>query len=337
MASGVPPTVQVLEMGMGMWLARALAAAAELGVADRLAGGMRPAAELARELGVNEDAFYRLLRTLSSKGIFRESAGQRFELTDLGQVLREGVPGSVRNSVIMFNRPWNSRSHEEIGYSLRTGTPAFDKVFGMDSWEWFATHPEDQDVFNKAMTEISAGRQAAAVGAYDWTGISTIVDVGGGHGHLLGMVLRANPAMRGTLFDQPHVAQGAAAVLSRLGVAERAQTVGGSFFESVPGEFDAVMMSHIIHDWDDARSVAILRNCRRALRTGGKVLLFENVIRPGNEPDIGKLIDLEMLVCVGGKERTEEEFSALFRQSGFELRRVVPTAAGLSIVEGAAL
>src|SRR4051812_12087717 len=285
MNQDVPPTLRVLEMGMGMWFARGLAAAAELGVGDRRAGGARTSAELARELSVDEGVLFRLLRTLASRGVFREVSGKKFEQTELSACLREGVPGSVRNTVMMCNRPWNLRSHEEIGYSLKTGKPAFDKVFGMDSWKWFAKNPEDQENFNRSMTEISAGRQAGAVGAYDWRGISTIVDVGGGHGHLLGMVLKANPGMRGVVFDQPHVVTGAAAVLKGLGVAERAETVGGSFFERVPGEFDAVMMSHIIHDWEDAKGVAILKTCRRAVKAGGKVLLFENVVRPGNEPD----------------------------------------------------
>jgi SAM-dependent methyltransferase len=344
MAEGAPPMVRVLEMGMGMWFARGLAAAAELGIADKVAAGARPVSELAKETGTDEGALYRLLRTLASRGVFREVSGKRFEQTELSAVLKEG-PGSVRNTVMMCNRPWNLRSHEEMGYSLKTGKPAFDKVFGMDSWKWFAQHAEDQEIFNRAMTEISAGRQAGAVGAYDWRGISTIVDVGGGHGHLLGMVLKANPSMRGVVFDQPHVVKGAEAVLKGLGVGDRAKTVGGNFFESVPAEaagpgaggFDAVMMSHIIHDWDDGKSVAILKTCRKAVKPGGKVLLFENVVRPGNEPDLGKLIDLEMLVAVGGKERSEEEFAELFRASGWKLTRVVPTPAGLSVVEGVAV
>jgi hypothetical protein len=342
MAQGKPAAIEMLEMAMGMWVSQALAAAAELGVADRLAGGAKTAAELAKELRVDEGALYRLLRMLASRGVFREVTAKKFELTPLAETLREGVPGSVRHAVMMFNRPWSSRSHEEMVYCVKTGKPSFEKVFGMDTWAWFAQHPAEQENFNRSMTDISAGRQVSAVETYDWRGISSLIDVGGGHGRLLAMVLKKNPGMRGAVFDQPHVVKGAEAVLREAGVADRARTIGGNFFESVPagsegGGFDTVMMSHIIHDWDDAKGLAIMKNCRKAVKTGAKLLLLENVLRPGNEPDLGKIIDLEMLVVVGGKERSEEEFAGLMRASGWMLTRVVPTPAGLSVVEGAAV
>lgn len=337
MEQGKPVSVELLEMGMGGWLASALAVAAKLGVADLIKGGARSAAELARETKSDEGALYRLLRTLAGRGVFREVAGKKFELTPMAELLREDAPGSVRQAVIMFNRPWNSRSYEELAYSVQTGKPSFEKVFGMDSWKWFAQHAEDQDIFNRAMTNLSAGRQAAAVDACDWSGISKIVDVGGGHGQLLSLVLKKSPGMRGVVFDQAHVVTGARAVFQANGVADRAEAVGGDFFERIPGEFDAVMLSHIIHDWDDQKSAAILQSCRRAVKSGGRLLLFENVIKPGNDPDMAKLIDLEMLVAVGGKERSEEEFGVLMRGAGFALKRVIAAKSGVSVVEGVAV
>jgi len=254
-------------------------------------------------------------------------------------MLREDVPGSIRHAAIMFNRPWNARSWEECLFSVKTGKPAFDKVFGMDSWKYFAQHPDDQANFDKSMVNLSSTMHAAAVEAYDFGGIGSICDVGGGHGRLLAMVLKKYPKMRGVVFDQPHVVKGAAGVFMESGVTGRAEGVGGSFFESVPAGHDAYMMSHILHDWDDAKCVTILKNCRKGIKTGGaggRLLVLDAVIKPGNEPDLGKIIDMEMLVCVSGRERTEAEFAALMKQSGFAFKRVIPTKSSVSIVEGVA-
>ncbi len=331
-----PPTVAMLEMGMGMWISQTLAAAAALGIADLLRSGPRPVAELAKATGTNEAALYRVLRTLASRGVFTESEGRRFALTPLGDLLREDAPGTLRQAIMMFNRPWNARSWEQCLHSIKTGKPAFDHVFGMDSWKYFAQNPDDQQLFDKAMTNLASTMHAAAVEAYDFSGITSLCDVGGGHGRLLSLVLQKYPGMRGEVFDQPHVVAGAAPLLQAAGLEARARGVGGDFFESAPPGHDAYMMSHILHDWADDRCVQILKNCRRATKPGGRLLVLDAVIKPGNEPDLGKIIDLEMLVCVSGRERTEQEFAALMSASGWSFRRVIPTKSSVSIVEGVA-
>jgi hypothetical protein len=252
-------------------------------------------------------------------------------------LLRKDAPGSVRNAVMMFNRPWNVRSWEQCLYSVKTGKPALDKVFGMDSWKYLAQSPEDQKNFDDAMTDLSASMHGAAVEAYDFSGIGSIVDVGGGHGRLLATVLMKHPAMKGVVFDQPHVVAGAAAVFRAAGVEARARAEGGDFFKGVPAGHDAYMMSHILLDWDDERCVVILKNCRAGVKPGGKLLVLDAVIKPGNEPDLGKIIDLEMLVCVSGRERTEAEFAGLMKAAGFVFKRVVPTKSNVSVVEGVAV
>jgi SAM-dependent methyltransferase len=207
-------------------------------------------------------------------------------------------------------------------------------MYGANPWEWYAKHPAEAAEFNAAMTALSGTLHKAAVEAYDFSGIKTIMDVGGGHGHLLAQILAKYPSMRGILFDQPHVVSGSAPVFARLGVTERARAEGGSFFERVPEGADAHIMGHIIHDWDDEHATKILRVCRRSIAPGGRLLVVDAVIGARNEPDFSKLLDLEMLLVPGGRERTAEEFATLFTAGGWKLTRIIPTGAGKSIIEG---
>lgn len=319
----------------GKWVSQAIAAAAELGVADFLKDGPRTAGDIARKANASEDAVYRLLRALASVGLFAEVGNRRFRLTPLGRLLRsdsaEALGGYARFSGDESTwRPWG-----ELRHSVRTGEPAFDHVFGMPAFEYFAKMPESAAVFNAAMTSISTLESKAVAAAYDFTGIDTLVDVGGGHGLMIATVLKANRRTCGILFDLPHVAAGAAALLRSRGVADRCQIVGGDFFASVPEGADAYVMKHVIHDWDDERAAHILSNCRRAMPPRGKVLIVDPVIPSGNGAHFGKLLDLQMLVLTPrGRERTLAEFRALLKRAGFRLRRVVATDTHLSIVEG---
>jgi hypothetical protein len=208
-----------------------------------------------------------------------------------------------------------------------------EKVTGVPVFEHFARDKELSARFNDAMTSFSANVAPAAVEAYDFSGIGTLADIAGGHGMVLATILRKHPQMRGILFDLEHVLAGNR--LAELGVADRVQLESGDFFKAVPAGADAYIMKHIIHDWDDEKSITILRNIRTALhgRARGRVILLETVLKPGNEPDLGKLIDLEMLLLPGGKERTAEEFASLFERAGFTMTQIVPTQSPLSVIE----
>ena len=315
--------------------AAALGAVAELGIADHLAGGPRTAADLAARTGANEDAVYRVLRALAMVGVFTETAPRTFALTPAGELLRSDAPGSVRDLVVWMCDAFHFRVYAELTEAVRTGEPIGDKVVGMPVFEYLERNPELAARFNNAMTNFSAGVAPAVLQAYDFSGIGVLVDVAGGHGMLLSTILRQYPLMRGILFDAPHVIAGATAP-DELGVADRCEKVSGDFFKSVPTGGDAYLMKHIIHDWNDERSGVILRNIRAALagKPRGKVILVEAVIKPGNEPDLAKFIDIEMMLLPGGRERTEAEFKALFERNGFKLTRIVPTEAPLWVVEG---
>ncbi len=307
--------------------------AARLGLADVLAAGPQSSGALAERTGTHAPALYRLLRALSSLGIFREEAPDRFALTALAEPLRTGVPGSVRAWAIFSGDPQAWLPWGELAYSVTTGEPAFRHVFGLANWEYRAHHPEANTIFNAAMTSGSGRDIAAILAAYDFARFTTLVDVGGGQGALLTGILQAYPALRGILFDQPHVVDQAAPVLDAAGVADRCAVVGGDFFQGLPPGGDAYLLRRIIHDWDDAESVAILRQCRRAMPAEGTLLLIEGVIQPANRPDFTKLSDINMLVAQGGRERTAEEFAALLAEGGFTMTRVLPTEWRSSIIE----
>jgi hypothetical protein len=327
--------VQILnQVALGYILSAALNVALELGIADRLANGPRPSADLAKEAGVTEDGLYRVLRALASAGIFEGRQGRTFALNMPARMLLRG-PASLHDLGLWMTDPFHFRVYAEMLYSVTTGQPAVEKVTGMPVFEYFARKPRLSAVFNNAMTSWSGPTVAAALKAYDFSGIRVLVDVAGGHGHVLASVLRQYPAMSGVLFDLDHVIAGAAPLIDAAGVQDRVQAVSGDFFKSVPPGGDAYIMKNIIHDWDDERAIAILKNIRTAFgdRRDGRVILLEAVIPPGNQPDFGKLIDLEMLLMPGGRERTPDEFASLFARAGFELARIVPTESPLSVVE----
>jgi len=326
--------VQLLnQVALGYIVSAALNVALELGIADRLANGPRTAENLARDASVSEDGLYRVLRALASAGIFEEQAARTFALNTPARLLMRG-PASLRDLGLWMTDPFHFRVYAEMLHSVTTGQPAVEKVTGMPVFEYFARDTRLSTTFNNAMTSWSGPTIAAALKAYDFGGIRVLVDVAGGHGFVLASVLRHYPAMRGVLFDLEHVIAGAAPVAESAGVRDRVEMVSGDFFTSVPTG-DAYIMKNIIHDWDDERAGVILRNIRRAMtpETDGRVILLEAVIPPGNQPDFGKLIDLEMLLMPGGRERTADEFASLFERAGFRLARIVPTESPLSVIE----
>ena len=315
----------------GHIVASAVNIAARLAVADRLANGPRSADDLARETGVNADALYRLLRALASVGLFEEKGGRTFALTPAGELLREGP---LRAMALWIAGEFNFHVYANAMHSVKTGESAVPVTVGTGPFEYFAKNPELSAIFNDAMTGFSATVIPAVLEAYDFSGITTLVDIAGGHGGVLTAVLQKYPAMKGILFDLDHVIAGALPRIASLGLADRCSTVSGDFFKAVPAGGDAYIMKHIIHDWDDDKASVILENIRKVLPKDGRVILIESVIPPGNEPGLGKIIDLEMLVMPGGRERTEEEFRRLFDRAGYRLARVIPTEAPLSVVEG---
>jgi hypothetical protein len=330
-----PPQMVVLQMIMGYWVSQSIYAAARLGIADLLKDQPKPYTELAVSTESHAPSLFRLLRALASVGILQETESGVFALTALGEVLQSDVPNSVRDVSIMMGDPEHYDSWGNILHSVKTGQSGFEGLHGKNIFEYYAQNPEPAAVFDRAMTSFSSVENAAIATEFDFSGINTLVDVAGGHGSTLLSILRKNPGMKGILFDQADVIERAAALLTHEPDANRCQLASGSFFESVPAGGDAYTLKHILHDWDDERAIAILKRCHEAMNDRGRVLVIEQVIPPGNDPFLGKLLDVNMLVmCPGGKERTETEYQQIFEAAGFRLNRIVPTSAIVSVVEG---
>jgi hypothetical protein len=328
----LPPPVVMLGIVQGYWASRAVYVAAKLGIADLLESGPRPCAELARVTETHEPTLYRVLRALAGIGILQEETDGSFALTPIGATLRSDVPGSLRHFAIEELGENHYPAWEKVLYSVKTGGIAFNQVYGKSKWQYMTEHPDEASIFNAAMSSFSFVVAGAIVEAYDFSASRTIVDVGGGDGSLLTTILKANGHARGILADLPHVAEQARGRIAAEGLAERCAVSPGDFFREVPSA-DTCILKWIVHDWDDDRSIAILRNCREALTPGGKVLLIEAVVEPGPATAFSKLMDLNMLVMTGGRERTEPEYRALLQSAGLTLTRIVPTHTAMSVIE----
>jgi O-methyltransferase domain len=306
-----------------------------LGIADLLANGPKGSDELAQATGSHARTLYRVLRTLVAAGVFAEDKAGRFRLTALGQPLRSDVADSVRAASIFLSG--DSKLEGLLVDCVRTGNTAIELSSGTKNWvEYFRQEPARAEVFNAAMTALSNAHYAGVVDAFDFRSIRKLVDVGGGHGRLVSMILRAYPKMRGVLFDLPHAFEGGRKTIAEAGLKDRCEVVSGDFFRSVPGGGDAYILSRVIHDWADEKAVAILKVVRGALPATGRLLLFETMIRTGDRLSYPLLSDLNMVIRTGGCERTENEYRALYKAAGFKLTRAIktPSPTGMTIIEG---
>jgi O-methyltransferase domain/Dimerisation domain len=327
------------------WIASSIQVAAYYGIADLLQDGPKSIAELAAATQTDSDSLYRLLRALTSVGLFEEEntnaalEEHRFSQTPLSQYLCQGVLGSMYALVRQFASEWEHRSWGELAYSIRTGQPAFDHIFGKSCWQYLIEdRPDEGAIFHQSMSAFSKTINEALVQAYNFSGIQTLMDVGGGQGTFLLALLHAHPALQGILFDHPQGVEGASELIAQASLEERYHVMAGDFFESLPAvAVDACILKQVLHDWDDPHCLTILGNCRQALEPGKKLLIAELVLPNSHAPTFDAFIDLEMLLNTYGRERTEQQYRTLLEQSGFTLRRVVPTASSHSIIEGVAI
>ncbi len=316
-----------------IWISQSLSVAATLGIADALKDGPRSIEELAAITQTHRPTLLRLMRALTSVGVFTHSSKGCFALTALARPLQQGAPGSLRALLQQMGGAYRWQPWGELLSSVRTGDPVFARIFGSQVFDYYAYHPDEAVLFQEAMNEIAALTAPAVVAAYDFSDVETVVDVGGGYGALLTAILQAQLHVHGVLFEAPTVREEAERRLAAADVAARCSVVGGDFFESVPAGGNAYLLQFILHDWDDAHALTILRNCRRAMEPQSRLLLIESLIPTDDTPTLSKLMDLEMLVVCGGREREESEYRALLAAAGFTYLRTIPTLAPLSILE----
>jgi SAM-dependent methyltransferase len=331
-AQSAGQTATLLGLMRGFVVYKTIYVAAQLNVADKLANGPRHVDDLAREAGVDADALYRILRALASIGVFEAHDARRFGLTALGERLRTGIPGSLRDWFLTNGGPIYG-AFTNVLESVRTGRPAFDTVYGASFFDYLRAHPDEGAVFDAAMHEFTTEANRALLASYDYATFAQAVDVGGGDGALVAGLLEAYPHLRGVVFDQDHVVA-AARTSPRVGaLGSRVRIVGGDFFREVPAGADLYILAWILHDWNDQRAAEILAACRRAIAPGGRLLIVEAIVPDDSRPHFSKFGDIVMMVLFGARERTEAEYQGLLEASGFRLARVIQTGSPRSILE----
>ncbi len=330
----LPPDAQLMQLGMGMFVSQALFVAAKLSIPDMLANGPHSTAELAQETETDEPSLFRLLRALASVGAFAEVGDRTFTNTPMTELLRSDVPNSMREMILWMNEAPHWAIYSRMIDSVRSGKPIWEDVHGEPVFPYlFETNKALGETFNRAMTSFSQVTIPAILASYDFSDAATIADIAGGYGHLLAAILEEYPAANGVLFDVPPVLEGAPAMMTAHGVADRVKLVPGNFLEEIPVVADVYVLKHIIHDWYDDIDQTILRNIRRSMPDHAKVLIIDAVVPDGNVPHFSKILDLEMLISPGGMERTASEFETLLTGSGFRMTRIIPTPSPVSIIE----
>jgi hypothetical protein len=329
----MPPHLKLIQMGVAIWGARAVYAAAELGLADHLANGARSVDDLASATRTYGPSLFRLLRALASCGLVTETAPGSFANTPLGEALRDGAPGAARATLLTIAGSWQWKAWGNFMHALRTGESGVKAEYGKDLFEFLADEPEHSARFNEAMIGMHGAVAPAVVAAYDFSRFGSLIDVGGGKGALVAAILKAHPRLHGVLFDLPETGNDARDYLASAGLSSRCTFEGGDFFDRVPCGHDAYVLAHVLHDWSDEQSIAILRKCHAAVPAHGRLLIVEAVLPDGDTPHHGKLMDLLMLTVTGGVERNAQEFARLLTASGFRLIHIYSTSTHQSIIE----
>jgi hypothetical protein len=334
MQHSLPPQAEIFHIIGGYWLSRAVYLAARLKLADAVGDQPASLAAIADVTGTRPDRLRRLMRALAAHGFFQDCGNETFSQTPLSETLRSDRPGSMRAFAEAELGHDHYDSWRNFETCLREDGTAFERVYGMPIWRYYAEHPETNALFGEAMTNLTSIANAGILAGYQFSSFRRAVDVGGGHGSFLCAILDNHPDARGVLFDLPSVLADAAKARFVTRHQDRLELVGGDFFEAVPANGDLYLLKFVLHDWDDERSGHILNNIRRVIDPSGRLIVVEIVLPPMNEPHIGPLIDLNMMVMTGGAERTEIEYRELLAKSGFRMDRVTPTPSPFSVIEG---
>jgi O-methyltransferase domain/Dimerisation domain len=329
-----PPQLVLQQMIQGYQVTQCIYVAAKLGITDLLKDGPRTSEDLAQVTDSHAPSLYRVLRLLTAVDLLTEGEGHSFALTPLGAYLQTGVPWSSHDTVLFYCDSAFWQAWGDLLHSVETGETAFQHLFGTSIFDFNKQHPEHATSFHNMLTEWTASVAPTVASGYDFSSIDTLVDVGGGHGQMLVSILQVHPTLHGILFDLPYVVAGAPSLLEAAGVANRCEVIAGDAFKAVPTDYETYMLSRVIHDWDDERSIALLTRCHEAMQSRGKVLLVERVIRTSGTEQLMVLeSDVQMLVLAGGKERTEVEYRTLLNAAGFELTRLIPVRFPYYVIE----
>ena len=327
------PDRVIMQMLSGAWVTQSIATAARLGIADALASGPKTAEEIASKAGTHAGATRRLLRLLTGIGVFAAAEGGRYALTPLSERLREETPGSLKHMFIAETDGVHWLSWEKVVDAVRTGLPRPQAVFGMPAFDYYGKHQDEGEQFGRAMANVSGLAARAVLESYDFGGLKTVMDIGGGNGSMVLTILGKHPPLRGIVADLPYIGAQAKESIRAAGMAERCRFEPTDFFQSVPGGADGHLLKFVLHDWNDDECAQILKNCRAAIAPGGRLIVIEVIVPDAPGPDFSHMMDMNMLVMTGGMERTAKEYEALLSRGGFRLARIVPSQSPFSVIE----
>ena len=327
-----PPAEVMFRMITGFWVSQIIGVAARLNVAEHLGNGAKSAEELASLTGSEPSALFRVLRAAASLGVFQLGADDRFSLTPLGETLRSGVPGSMREMAIMQTSKGHWLPWGKLEDAVRTGKAQAVATLGCELFEHYAASPEEAAAFSGAMGNLSALVASEVAAHVDTSGLTRAVDIGGAEGTLIAALLAKNPSLEGIVFDLPHVTATATAKLEGRGLLGRCAVVAGDFFKSVPSA-DLYVLKQILHDWNDEQATTILRNCAQSMTPRGRIAIVEMVIPDDRSSTPAQLMDVNMLAILPGRERTQAEYTALLAAAGLRFERLVPTHSPFQIIE----
>jgi SAM-dependent methyltransferase len=327
-----PGAAQLSQMIRGNWVSQIVGTLARLEIPDHLANGPLGYENLARAIGCNADATFRLLRAAAHVGVVSTLEGGRFAITPLGELLRSDVPGSLRDTAVALTAPGHWLPWGRLAEAVRQGKRQTVAALGHELFDYYAVNPDQGGAFTGAMANFSEMIAKELAQVLDTSQVNHVVDIGGASGTIISALLEANPALCGAIFERADVVPRAEAALAKRGLSSRCRVVGGDFFESVP-EADLYVLKSIIHDWDDQQSVEILRNCVRALRPNGRVVLVERVMPERGNSGTAALFDLNMLVLLPGRERSAGQFAELLCASGLQLDRISEVGPDIRAIE----
>lgn len=328
-----PANVAIIEMVQGFYVTKAIGVAADLNLSEHLKKSEKSISELAELTNTHEESLYRMMRMLASQGVFVEKKNRIFKNNRLSNSLLD-QQDSMRHMVMHQVNGINWKMFEELDYVVKSGKNAAQKVLGTDVFEYLEKNPDKNELYNHAMTNSSLMLSYAILSEYNFKKAKTIIDIGGGQGILLAMILYKYKSVQGKVFDLPHVVEGAKEIAKQYNVSERLETISGNFFKSIPSGGDMYFLKSIIHNLSDEQCIRLLKDIKLVLPENGKILIFEPIIETNNRYSFAKLYDIQMMVGrSGGKERTCEEFESIINESGLKLKQIKQTAAPFSIIE----
>lgn len=326
----MPPESLMMKFILAKWISKPIHVVASLAIPDLLAEGDKSIDDLSDITNTHGDSLYRIMRALSSVGIFTEPENRTFANTPLSECL---TTDRLRSTALMFHSWWHDKMWDNLLHTVKTGEPSFEHAFGMTAFDWFERNPDEAKLFHDANNYKAASSHRVIADEYDFKGVNTVIDIGGGFGGLIIEVLKANPAVNGIVADMPGVVSQIGETIKKHKLEDRMSAVECDFFEKVPAGKDIYILSHVLHDWPDDRCETILGNCRQAMNSDSRLIIAEMIVPPDNSFSISKLLDIEVLLMGAGKERSEEEFSNLIDNSGLTLARVINTEENISLIE----